>query len=172
VLAALIALSIGAACESGEACALAAYELEAKHAQQSLELYERACAMKYQPACAQLAILIASRQPVRAVALADEACKAMEPLGCAVKGLFYLATSEHEKALRFFALGCEGGLLAACGAPTTYEYEGPDKAPRFTTDRAALPKGKPWRVFKTTVPSDLAAIRFSPSAAPRRPSTR
>lgn len=39
-------------------------------------------------------------------------------------------------------------LLVLGQSQTVYEYEAPKGYPRFTTDRAAIPRGVPWRVFK------------------------
>lgn len=39
-------------------------------------------------------------------------------------------------------------LLLGQSQPTVYEYEAPKGYLRFTTDRAKIPRGARWRVFK------------------------
>jgi len=39
-------------------------------------------------------------------------------------------------------------LVLGQGQPTVYEYEAPPGYLRFTTDRASIPRGARWRVFK------------------------
>lgn len=152
---------------SPEARALAqqALQLEASDSRGALALYERACALKHQAACAQVALLIAPDDATRAFQLAEASCKANEALACAVEAIFWLrgvgCSKDETRALRKFERACEAGLLTACGPDTRYEFEGPARTSRFTTDRSAIPPNARWRVFKGTVPKDLSAIRFT-----------
>jgi hypothetical protein len=154
VIPALITLVISAApCESGAACAKQAFET--RDAKQSLELYERACALKLQSACAQAALI------TQDAARAKKLCTAQVALGCGVQGVLALDTKDESLAMRCFKQACELGLLAACGPNSSYEYAlGPEKLIRFTHDRAMLPRDG-WRVFKMDLP-DRAAIHFTP----------
>lgn len=152
---------------SAEALAAAkkALQLEAADPRGALALYEKACALKHHAACAQVALLVASTDATRAFKLAEASCKARAPLGCAVEGIFWLdgvgCTKDDARALGRFEWACEADLLGACGENTTYEYEGPGKAMRFTKDRQAIPGSVNWRVYKTSVPKDRKAIRFT-----------
>ncbi|MFT3706805.1 MAG: hypothetical protein QM817_03980 [Archangium sp.] len=150
MLGALIALVISAACDSGVSCAKQAFET--KDTKRALELYERACSLKFTPACAQAALL--TRDAERAKKL----CDAQDALGCGVEGVL---EPDDAKALRHFMNACQMGLLTACGANINYEYEGPEQALRFTKVRADIPRHVRWRVFKMDLP-DRKAIRFQP----------